>query len=148
MKDSLKSTLCEILHSLDPKVWRFSNTSNTTYNANAWIGFPTNDLAYDNTTVTYNAGILTINKKGTYRIDAHIAIQTQTSSREFVRLAEYPSNNTLVTSIYYGNWAICNMSRTIKVTSSYSFGVVAVEKLNVNTGGIGPTFIEITKLGG
>lgn len=153
MKATLKRTLMLLCNSIIPKVWRFYNSGGVTYNANAYIGLSSADADNtDSSTISYNAGIFRIKKPGRYLINAHIAIQTQTNNREYIKLERYDTGEVLAQSIYYGNWAICNINRVIQVNTNeannYSVGIKCMEKLNINFGGIGPSYIEFIKLGG
>ena len=150
MKLKVKDTLTQALNALRPKTWLFSRTDNATYGAGAYVGFPTTDSDnYDNTTVTHEAGLITIYKKGTYLVNVHVGTQAQTSNRSFLKLVNYNNGNTLAQAIFYGTWSTCTMSKVIKVTNTpLRLGVQPMEKVNVNSGGVGPSYFQVTQVGG
>lgn len=150
MKLDLKEWIAKVSKGITAKVWTFSNeAADTTYAANAYVGFPTASTSnFDNSTITYSGGILTFHKKGTFIVNAHVPIFTTTNGRGFVKLVNYGTGLTLAQSITYGTFVTATITKVLPVSNGTQIGVQCAEALRTNAGGIGPAYIQVTEVGG
>ena len=107
------------------KYWKFLDTNRKKFNANSYISIGSRSTCYDSTSITSGAGLFTFYTSGTFIINIHIPVGTDsnTTRRSYMEFRNYTSNTILYKAIGYGDYVTHDFNMVMDVYSGLQIGV-------------------------